>query len=232
MLPVVLFALVTKKLRRGGRGRRRGAVAVALCRTTQHTSPRSRSKTHQSAFSTSPGRRGCRAYEACRLLGIALVSGIGRALPGAWAQRSVPIDHAVGGMRDATIRSGGCPRSTHRLERGEHVEACSAPSPPPQCPHSQAPANSRYARHARLRGAAEGVDDARAVLRAVAGRDLRIAPAVIVNELAAAIDKRLQVGIERVDRAAVRVLGARGDRHRDRTSAPSTPRRRAPMNRN
>ena len=45
------------------------------------------------------------------------------------------------------------------------------------------------------------------VLDAVARRNLRIAPAVILNQLAAAIEERLQIRIERVDRAVVGIIG-------------------------
>ena len=53
------------------------------------------------------------------------------------------------------------------------------------------------------------LDHARVVLRAVRRRDLRIAPAVILNQLAAAIEERLQVRVERVDGVAVGLVGAR-----------------------
>jgi hypothetical protein len=52
-------------------------------------------------------------------------------------------------------------------------------------------------------GAAEPLDDALVVLRAARRRDLRIAPAVILNQLAAAIDEWSEVRIERVDRVGI-----------------------------
>ena len=65
--------------------------------------------------------------------------------------------------------------------------------------------NSRY-ESCDLAGAAKHLQHACVVLRAVAGRDLRIAPAVILNQLAAAIDERLQIRIERIDGVVVRFL--------------------------
>src|SRR4051812_27542618 len=44
---------------------------------------------------------------------------------------------------------------------------------------------------------------ARVILRAVARRDLRIAPAVILNQLSAVTDEPLQIRIKRVDRASI-----------------------------
>src|SRR6185436_11454720 len=57
--------------------------------------------------------------------------------------------------------------------------------------------------------AAERFDRARVVLRAVPRRDLRVAPAVILNQLATAIDERLQVRVERIDGVAVHRFRAR-----------------------
>src|SRR3954447_18360286 len=53
------------------------------------------------------------------------------------------------------------------------------------------------------------VEDAPVILRAVARRDLRIAPPVILNQLAAVIDERLEIWIERVDRVSVGIFRSR-----------------------
>ena len=81
------------------------------------------------------------------------------------------------------------------------------PSPPLQWPMPGA-MNSRYAA-LDVGPASDRLQHARVVLGAVERGNLRIAPAVILNQLAAAIDERLQVRIERVDRAGVRIFRAR-----------------------
>ena len=91
------------------------------------------------------------------------------------------------------------------LERGEHVErirTVAAAAVPHPRRHEQAigvidagaPPEARH--------------DALVVLRAASGGDLRIAPAVILNQLPTAIEERLDVRIERVDRVGVLFLGA------------------------
>src|SRR5262245_2520307 len=92
------------------------------------------------------------------------------------------------------------------FERGDHVEAV----------RSFAAAAVRHAGHHEqairivdaLRST-QRLHDSRVVLHAVARRDLRIPPAVILDQLSTAIEVWLQVRIQRVDRVRVELLGAR-----------------------
>ena len=92
------------------------------------------------------------------------------------------------------------------LERGEHVESIRAVA-------------TRAMRHARhheesmrvlhFLQAAESLHHRLVVLRADAGRNLRIGPAVVLDELAAATEVRAQIRIQRVHGIGVLCLGAR-----------------------
>src|SRR5262249_53735010 len=62
----------------------------------------------------------------------------------------------------------------------------------------------------KVPGSTERFGHARVVLHAVTGRNLRIAPAVILEQLSTAIEEGLQIRVDRVDRAGIELLGAGG----------------------
>src|SRR3954462_3317915 len=91
------------------------------------------------------------------------------------------------------------------FEGGQHVE-CVGTFPAATMTHARRHEEPVGIVHSR--SAAKCVEDAPVILRAVARRNLRIAPAVILNQLAATIDEWLQVWIERVDRVSVALFGS------------------------
>ena len=107
--------------------------------------------------------------------------------------------------------SGALPFSTHCSSAVSSSKSF-GPSPPPQCAMPGA-MNSRY--DACTFDAPPFVAATRCrsmVLRQ--RRDLRVAPAVVLNQLAAAVEERLEVRIERVDRRRLATLSARATSRR------------------
>src|SRR5258708_39143512 len=120
------------------------------------------------------------------------------------AQRSRAIDAAVDDVRgDDPI--GRLSALGPLFERADHVEAI-RPLATAAVPHA--------GRHEQAIGvrdpgpAANRLQYARVIVRAVERRDLRIAPALILNQLPASLDERRQVGIEGIDRAGISLFCA------------------------
>src|SRR5438094_568535 len=121
------------------------------------------------------------------------------------AKRTRPIDGTVGGMRRGNL-IGRFAVLDPLLERGNHVERVWSFAAAAMA-HSRR--HEQSIRSVNLGDSAERVYDARVVLRTVRRRNLRIGPAVKLNELAAMVDERFQVGIQRIERVAIGFLRPR-----------------------
>src|SRR6185436_527247 len=104
-------------------------------------------------------------------------------------ERPCPIDATGGGVRrNDPIRR--LPLLHPLLERRDRVERV-RPLAAAAVPHAGRHEQTIRADHDAL--AAEPFEHSRVVLRAARRRDLRIAPAVVLNHAAATIDERLEV---------------------------------------